>query len=125
MPGSRSGHRGSIPPVFPRAPVFPRFRSAGPICEAGAAAGASPAARLVIVWSYPPASGNYSAWVDGGAWGAVAGLMCGLLRLPRWGWRVVASLRLVPVPWFPDTSLVPDGELREWVAHLVLMVNGL
>jgi len=51
--------------------------------------------------------------------------MCGLLRLPRWGWRVVASLRLVPVTWFPDTSLVPDGELREWVAHLVLMVNGL
>jgi transposase len=31
----------------------------------------------------------------------------------------------VPVTRFPDVSSVPDGELREYVRHLVLMVNGL
>jgi transposase len=31
----------------------------------------------------------------------------------------------VPVTRFPDVGGVPDSELREWVAHLVMMVNGL
>lgn len=31
----------------------------------------------------------------------------------------------MPVTRFPDLSSVPDGELREWVRHLVVMVNGL
>jgi transposase len=38
---------------------------------------------------------------------------------------VLAVWRFVPVTEFPDVSSVPDGELREWVRHLVVMVGVL